>query len=98
MSTAALSANRDFSDAGHHMANEAEAASLRSGLDALADGYATVHELEKRSMQLARYCDALVAEGADGEQIRAVLRAKRALSSELDVLRSRLEQRRTGSR
>jgi hypothetical protein len=79
------------------MANEAEATSLRSGLDALADGYATVHELEKRSMQLARYCDTLVARGADGEQIRAVLRARRALGKELGDLRSRLERMRTGS-
>ena len=79
------------------MAHEAEAASLRSGLDALADGYATVHELETRSLQLKRHCDALVAGGADGEQIRAVMRARRALSRELDELRSRLEHLRTGS-
>jgi hypothetical protein len=79
------------------MAYEADAASLRSGMDALGDGYATVHELEKRSLQLARYCDALVAEGADGEQIRAVMRARRALSRELDALRCRLEEIRTGS-
>jgi hypothetical protein len=80
------------------MANEAEAASIRPGLDALADGYATVHELEKRSLQLARYCDTLVAGGADGEQIRAVLRARRALGQELEDLRARLERLRTGSK
>jgi hypothetical protein len=79
------------------MAHEAEAASLRLGLDSLADGYATVHELETRSLQLERHCDALVAGGADGEQIRAVMRARRALSRELDALRTRLEQMRTRS-
>ena len=79
------------------MAYEAEALSLRSGLDALADGYATVHELETRSLQLERHCDALVASGADGEQIRAVMRARRALSRELDGLRARLQEIRTNS-
>jgi hypothetical protein len=79
------------------MSQEAEAPSLRSGLDALANGYATVHELETRSLQLERHCDALVAGGADGEQIRAVMRARRALSGELEALRARLEQIRTES-
>jgi hypothetical protein len=78
------------------MANEADAASIRLGTDALADGYATVHELETRSLQLERHCEALVAGGADGEQIRAVMRARRALSHELDSLRTRLERLRTG--
>jgi hypothetical protein len=80
------------------MSHEAEAASLRSGLEALADGYATVHELETRSLQLERHCDALVAGSADGEQIRAVMRARRALSRELEGLRARLEQIRTDIR
>ncbi len=80
------------------MSHEAEAASLRSGLDVLADGYATVHELETRSLQLKRHCDALIAGGADGEQIRAVMRARRALSRELGDLRARLEQKRTDIR
>jgi hypothetical protein len=80
------------------MAHEAQAASLRTGLDVLADGYATVHELETRSLQLERHCDALVASGADGEQIRAVMRARRALDGELDSLRARLERIRTGSK
>jgi hypothetical protein len=77
------------------MAHEAEAASLQpeSGLaDALADGYATVHELETRSLQLKRHLEALIAGGADGEQIRAVVRARRALGHELDGLRARLER------
>jgi len=80
------------------MSHEAEAASLRSGLDVLADGYATVHELETRSLQLKRHCDALIAGGADVEQIRAVMRARRALSRELGDLRARLEQKRTDIR
>jgi hypothetical protein len=80
------------------MSHEAEAASLRSGSDPLANGYATVHELETRSLQLERHCDALVAGGADGEQIRAVMRARRALSRELEGLRARLEQIRTDIR
>ena len=79
------------------MSHEANAASLRSGLDVLADGYATVHELETRSLQLERHCDALVARGADGVQIRAVMRARNALSRELDDLRARLEHLRNGS-
>jgi hypothetical protein len=80
------------------MAHEAQAASVEPGLaDALAAGYATVHELETRSMQLARHCEALIADGADGEQIRAVMRVRRALGLELDGLRARLEQLRVGS-
>jgi hypothetical protein len=88
------------------MSHEAEAASLRSEADAhangkadaLANGYATVHELETRGLQLERHCDALVARGADGEQIRAVMRARRALTRELETLRARLEQMRTDIR
>ena len=83
------------------MAHEAEAAPLppESELaDALADGYATVHELETRSLQLKRHCEALVAAGADPEQIRAVMRARQALSRELDGLRDHLEKMRIGSR
>jgi hypothetical protein len=80
------------------MSHEAEAASLRPGRDALANGYATVHELETRSLQLERHCDALVAGGADGEQIRAVMRARSALSRELKALRARLERMRTDIR
>jgi hypothetical protein len=80
------------------MSQEAEAASLESGLsDALADGYATVHQLETRRLQLARHCEALIANGADGEQIRAVMRARRALSRELEGLRTRLEEIRATS-
>jgi hypothetical protein len=80
------------------MSHEAEAAFQRSGLaDALADGYATVHELETRRLQLERHCEALVANGADGEQIRAVMRACRAIGRELEGLRSRLEQIRATS-
>jgi hypothetical protein len=64
------------------MSHEAEAASLRSEADAhangkadaLANGYATVHELETRGLQLERHCDALVAQGADGEQMRTDIR------------------------
>jgi chemotaxis regulatin CheY-phosphate phosphatase CheZ len=97
MSTAALSAICGLADAVRYMAHDGEAASLRTGLDALADGYATVHELETRSLQLARHCDELVARGADGEQIRAVMRARRALSRELDGLRARLDKIRTTS-
>jgi hypothetical protein len=77
------------------MSREAEATSLRFGLDAIADGCATVHELEMRSLQLERHCEALVAGGADGEQIRAVMRARRALRRELEALRARLDQVRT---
>jgi hypothetical protein len=77
---------------------EAEAVSPQSGLaDALADGYATVHELETRRLQLDRHCEALIANGADGEQIGAVMRARRALSLELDGLRMRLEEIRATS-
>jgi hypothetical protein len=81
------------------MARKAEGASPRQPgfADALADGYATVHELETRRMQLERHCEALVANGADGEHIRAVLRARRALGRELDDLRARLEQLRGAS-
>jgi hypothetical protein len=82
------------------MSHEAEAASLQSesGLaDVLADGYATVHELETRSLQLERHCEVLVANGADGEQIRAVMRARRALGRELEALRTRLEEIRAAS-
>jgi hypothetical protein len=80
------------------MSNEAEAAFPQSGLaDALADGYATVHELETRRLQLERHCEALVANGADGEQIRAVMRAHRALGRELEGLRVRLEEIRATS-
>lgn len=74
------------------MSHEAEARSVQSGdADALAAGYATVHELETRRLQLERHCEALIANGADGEQVRAVMRARRALSLELDGLRTRLE-------
>jgi hypothetical protein len=76
------------------MSYEAEAASLA---DALADGYATVHELETRRLQLKRHCEALIANGADGAQIRAVIRARRALGQELDGLRSHLEEVRAAS-
>ena len=77
------------------MAHEAEAAPLQSEArraDALADGYATVHELETRSLQLERHCEALVIAGADAEQVRAVVRARQALSRELDGLRDHLER------
>lgn len=77
------------------MARKAEPASLATGLEAaLADGYATVHELETRSMQLQRHCERLMAGGADGEHMRAVMRARRALGEELEQLRERLEQMR----
>ncbi len=77
------------------MSRKAEAAPLENGLEAaLADGYATVHELEMRSMQLQRHCHALVAGGADSEQIHVVLRAHRALRHELEQLRKRLMQMR----
>ena len=81
------------------MSHEAEAASLQPEelADALADGYASVHELETRRLQLKRHCEALIATGADGEQIRAVMRARRALGRELDGLRTRLEAIRTTS-
>jgi hypothetical protein len=80
------------------MSQEAEARSLESGhADALADGYATVHELETRRLQLERHCEALVANGADGEQIRAVMRARGAIGRELEGLRIRLEQIRATS-
>ena len=80
------------------MSHEAEAAFPRSGLaDALADGYATVHELETRRLQLERHCEALVANGADGDQIRAVMRARRAIGRELEGLRIRLEEIRATS-
>jgi hypothetical protein len=60
-----------------------------TGLDeTLADGYATVHELETRTLQLERHCEALLANGADAEQIHTVMRARRALEG----LRLRLEQ------
>lgn len=66
-----------------------------TGLDeTLADGYATVHELETRTLQLERHCEALLANGADAEQIRAVMRARRALNRELEGLRLRLHQMR----
>lgn len=78
------------------MAREAEPASLETELEtALADGYATVHELETRSMQLQRHCERLMAGGADGEHIRAVMRARRALGEELEQLRERLERMRS---
>jgi len=81
------------------MARKAEPASQETGLEtALADGYATVHELETRSLQLQRHCERLMAGGADAEHIRAVMRARRALGQELEQLRARLEQmRREGS-
>jgi hypothetical protein len=83
------------------MAHEAEAAPLppESGLaNALADGYATVHELETRSLQLKRHCEALVAAGADAEQVSAVMRARQALSRELEGLRDHLDKMRRTSR
>jgi hypothetical protein len=83
------------------MGHEAEAASPQpeSGLaDALADGYATVHELETRSLQLKRHCEALVTAGADAEQVRAVMRARQALGRELDGLRDHLDKVRGASR
>lgn len=80
------------------MSHEADAAFPRSGLaDALADGYATVHELETRRLQLERHCEALVANGADGEQIRVVMRVRRALARELEALRVHLEEIRATS-
>jgi hypothetical protein len=99
MSAADLAANCDFADAELHMARKAEGPSpRRNGLgDALADGYATVHELETRRLQLERHCEALLANGADGEQIRAVMRARRALGRELDGLRARLDELRGAS-
>jgi len=64
-----------------------------TGLEAtLSDGYATVHELETRTLQLERHCDALLARGADAEQVRAVMRARRALHGELEALRTSLER------
>ena len=67
--------------------------SRSDGLDeTLADGYATVHELETRTLQLERHCEALLANGADAEQIGAVMRARRALNRELEGLRERLER------
>ena len=95
MSALDLAANCAITHADSHMNQNAEGASspLRPGVaDALADGYATVHELETRRMQLERHCEALVAAAADAEQIRAVMRARRALGSELDSLRARLDQ------
>jgi len=94
MSALDLAANCAITHADSHMnQNAEEAPPLRAGLaDALADGYATVHELETRRMQLERHCEALVAAAADAEQIRAVMRARRALGSELDSLRARLDQ------
>jgi len=60
-----------------------------TGLEAtLSDGYATVHELETRTLQLERHCDALLARGADAEQMRA----RRALHGELEALRTSLER------
>jgi hypothetical protein len=95
MGAPALAAICVLADAECCMAPNAERAALANGLeDALADGYATVHELETRSMQLERHCEALVAGHADAEQIQAVLRARRALSHELQRLRSRLEDKR----
>jgi hypothetical protein len=76
------------------MSHEAEAP---SPADALADGYATVHELETRRLQLERHCEALVANGADGEQIRAVMRVRRALARELAGLRTHLDEIRATS-
>jgi hypothetical protein len=77
------------------MARKAEPASQETGLEAaLADGYATVHELETRSLQLQRHCERLMAGGGDAEHIRAVMRARRALGQELEQLRERLEQTR----
>jgi hypothetical protein len=77
------------------MARKAEPASLENGVEtALANGYATVHELETRSMQLQRHCEALMAGGADAEHIRAVMRARSALGQELEQLRGRLEEMR----
>ena len=94
MSGPGLAANSGFPDADPHMAPKAEGAPPHpSGLaNALADGYATVHQLETRRMQLERHCEALLANGADGEQIRAVMRARRALGRELADLRLSLEQ------
>lgn len=95
MSIAALSANCGVEDAQLWMARKAEAASLETRIeDALADGYATVHELETRALQLKRHCDVLVTEGAGAEQIRAVMRARHALSLELEGLRTRLDEMR----
>ena len=72
------------------MAHEAEAAPLPpdSGLaDALADGYATVHELETRSLQLKRHCEALVAAGADATVPLAEARAVAARLGARPLLR-----------
>lgn len=76
------------------MPHEADAP---SPADALADGYATVHELETRRLQLERHCETLIAMEADSEQIRSVMRARRALGRELDRLRIHLEQVRATS-
>jgi hypothetical protein len=94
MSALDLAANCAITDADPHMTQKAEGAPpLRPGVaDALADGYATVHELETRRMQLERHCEALVAAAADAEQIQAVMRARRALGRELEGLRARLDQ------
>lgn len=81
------------------MARKAESAPLQDEVEAaLADGYATVHELETRSMQLQRHCELLMAGGADGEHIRAVMRARRALGDELEHLRARLDRMRSTGR
>lgn len=64
--------------------------------ESLVDGYATAHELETRILQLERHCEELVARGGDAEPIRAVMRARRALNCELERVRTRLEQLRTG--
>jgi hypothetical protein len=81
------------------MVRKAEPASLQTGLEAaLADGYATVHQLETRSLQLQRHCERLMAGGADAEHIRSVMRARRALGQELEQLRGRLERMRSEGR
>ncbi len=57
----------------------------------LTDGYARVHRLERRALSLERRCWALLGEGEDGEQFKAMLTARRTLERDVDELRRDLD-------
>jgi hypothetical protein len=58
--------------------------------DLLTEGYAHAHLLERRSLRLERRCNALVAEGAPGEELSAILAERHRVERRLLVLRERL--------
>jgi hypothetical protein len=63
----------------------------------LTNGYARVHELERRALRLDQHCAALLSHGASTEQLQAAVGARRGLERELQTLRASLEDLRAAN-